>query len=966
MQHQIFQIISVICLIANIIVLMVVSYYKSSRIQKLSALLATAAVAVQLGNYFTLFSTEYQGLLNALQLETVGHILVLTAFILFVNEYCNAKIPLSLQMGVIIFNVVCIGFCLSSQYHSLFFKELVYVSDVEWPYIDPAASVFDIAYRIVNVIFILILSVRIVKMIANERNDKKGKDILILLSIFVAFIADLVSSLELMEGYDLFSIGIAISTIILGIAVYKFGILDTMQLAKENVLEQTTEGVIVVGVDKKLVYANDKALELMPYLNMENVAYAEKKLAEMFEGEHSMIKTAEGQYEAKISPLYENGILKGYMAFLIDMSFIERYTKEIIELKEAAEAASRSKSLFLANMSHEIRTPMNAIVGFNELILQKSKNSEILGYANDIKVSSNNLLSIINDVLDLSRIESGKMELNEVNYKLDELIKESVLNIKSAAENKGLEFILDVDSNLPYGLYGDNAHIRNVLVNLLNNAVKYTPTGFVKFVVKLDDIRDDLVTIRFAIADSGIGIKESDIPRLFDEFEKFDTKKNSGVEGTGLGLAIVKGYAELLGGQIIVDSEYGLGSTFTFVVTQKVVCSDRLANCAIEAEEEEHTKTRRKFKAPNARILITDDNEINLKVSSSLLRTYGIRVDTASSGREAIDACRTEPYDIIFMDQMMPEMDGVEAMKRIRTLLDDDNYKSIIVALTANAISGVKEQMQREGFDDYITKPIDIAYMEKVLLKFLPEELIVYADESDKEETADVDDVQDVHNTRNTHNVQHEPATNGKQDTFEECLEGFDVAKGVSCCGGDMECFLEILKVYYDSGEKRLDELKSFLDTKDYKNYIIAVHGLKSSSASIGAMELSECAKAHEFSGKDEKYDFLHEDFSHLESLYRQALDKIYRALVVKGIIAEAADDLVEDSGAQLPAEIVAEAISSIKTMLGEYEIDYAARLIEQLLTCKLPSDVKENIHSLKAAMDDENAKDIYAIVKRI
>ncbi len=943
MQHQIFQIISVICLIANIIVLMVVSYYKSSRIQKLSALLATAAVAVQLGNYFTLFSTEYQGLLNALQLETVGHILVLTAFILFVNEYCNAKIPLYLQMGVIIFNVVCIGFCLSSQYHSLFFKEMVYVSDVEWPYIDPSASVFDIAYRIVNVIFILILSVRIVKMVVNERNDKKGKDILILLSIVVAFIADLVSSLELIEGYDLFSIGIALSTFILGIAVYKFGILDTMQLAKENVLEQTTEGVIVVGVDKKLVYANDKALELMPYLNMENAAYADKKLAEMFEGEYSMIKTAEGQYEAKISPLYENGILKGYMAFLIDMSFIERYTKEIIELKEAAEAASRSKSLFLANMSHEIRTPMNAIVGFNELILQKSKNSEILGYANDIKTSSNSLLSIINDVLDLSRIESGKMELNEVNYKLDQLIKESVLNIKSAAENKGLEFILDVDSNLPYGLYGDNTHIRNILVNLLNNAVKYTPAGFVKFVVKLDDIRDELVTIRFAIADSGIGIKETDIPRLFDEFEKFDTKKNSGVEGTGLGLAIVKGYAELLGGQIIVDSEYGLGSTFTFVVTQKVVCSDRLANCAIEAEEE-HSKTRRKFKAPNARILITDDNEINLKVSSSLLRTYGIRVDTASSGREAIDACRTEPYDIIFMDQMMPEMDGVEAMKRIRTLLDDDSYKSIIVALTANAISGVKEQMQREGFDDYITKPIDISYMEKVLLKFLPEELIVYADEGDKEE----------------------PATAGKQDTFEECLEGFDVAKGVSCCGGDMECFLEILKVYYDSGEKRLGELKSFLDTKDYKNYIIAVHGLKSSSASIGAMELSECAKAHEFSGKDEKYDFLHEDFSHLESLYRQALDKIYGALVAKGIIAEATDDLAEDSGVQLPTEIIAEAISSIKTMLGEYEIDYATRLIEQLLTCRLPSDIKENIHSLKAAMDDENAKDIYAIVKRI
>lgn len=957
MQHQIFQLISVICLLANTVVLLVVSYYKASTIQKLGAFLASAAMAVQLGNYFAMFSFEFEGLLHALQLETVGHILVLTAFILFVNEYCGAKIPRLVQIGVVIFNLICIAFCITCRNNTLFFKELIYVSDVEHPYIVATESVLDVGYRIINVILITILSVRVSKRIYNQQNEKKGKDVIILLSIVVSFVADMMSSFDIIAGYDIFPIGIAISTFVLGIAIYKYGILDTIQLAKENVLEQTTEGVIVVDVNKKLVYANAKALNLMPYLDMSNPMLAERNLQEMFEGEHSMIRTEEGQYEAKISPLYENGILKGQMAFLIDMSFIERYTKEITELKEAAEAANRSKSVFLANMSHEIRTPMNAIVGFNELILQKAKTPEIVGYAKDIKTSSNNLLAIINDVLDLSRIESGKMELNEVEYKLDELIKESVLNIKTAAENKGLEFILDVDSNLPYGLYGDNSHIRNILINLLNNAIKYTPTGFVKFIVKLEDIDEEQAIIRFSVADSGIGIKAEDIPKLFDEFEKFDTKKNSGVEGTGLGLTIVKGYSELLGGHVSVESEYGLGSTFTFMVPQKIVCADRMKNCSLIDETEEKATTRRKFKAPNARILVTDDNEINLKVSSSLLRTYGIRVDTATSGREAIDACRTEPYDIIFMDQMMPEMDGVEAMKRIRTLLDDDSYKSIIVALTANAVSGVREQMHREGFDDYITKPIDIAYMEEILLKYLPEELIIDADTNVSVVEEEVSYIVEEQTTESKET---------KGETFEECLKGFDISKGISCCGGDMECFEEILQLYYESGEKRLEELRSFLESKDYKNYIIAVHGLKSSSASIGATEFSELAKKHEFSGKEEKYDFLHEDFPHLESMYKETLHKIHNALVIKGKIEEASNEANEGNGIELSEEVVQDAVTSIKAMLEEYDYDYALLLIEQLMICKLPLDVKKNIDSLKAAIDDENAKEVFAIIKRM
>ena len=959
MEHQLLELTSIICLMINTVLLFIVFLYKPSPIQKIATFIACAALLVHLGNYFMLFSVEFEGLLHAKQLEAVGHILILTGFILFMSEYCGAKMNQYIKIGLVLFNILCIWLCITCRGNSLFYSEIIYVADVDYPYIVPVASYFNVAYKIVNVIFVLVLSVRVAKIARSGKNDKKVKDILILVAVAIAFVADLIDAFELVRGYSIYSTGIAISSLVLGVAIYKHGILDTMQLAKDNIVEHTTEGIIVVDVDKRLVYANDKAIKLMPYIDDDNSAYTERRLREIFEGEQTMIKTTEGQYEAKISPLYEKDILKGYMALLIDMSFIERYTKEIIELKEAAEAANRSKSVFLANMSHEIRTPMNAIVGFNELILQKSKNNEIIGYASDIKTASTNLLAIINDILDLSRIESGKTEINEVEYEVKDLIKESVLNVKSAASTKGLEFILDIDANLPKRLYGDNGHIRNILINLLSNAVKYTTTGFVKFVVKLDELEGDGATIRFSVADSGIGIKTEDIPKLFDEFEKFDTKKNRGVEGTGLGLTIVKGYAELLGGEIFVESEYGLGSTFTLLIKQKVASHDRVKDMDITEDATPVADARRKFKAPNARILVTDDNDINLKVTSSLFRTYGIRVDTAGSGREAIDACRIEPYDIIFMDLMMPEMDGAETMKRIRTLLDDDTYRSVIVALTANAIGGVREEMHAEGFDDYISKPIDIAYMEKVLLKHLPEELIVYTDE------VNVDTLEPCYAEEVDETISKD-STQNTEKTFEQCLAGFDIAKGISCCGGDMECYEEVLQMFYESGEKRLGELSGFLQTKDYKNYIIAVHGLKSSSASIGAMELSECAKSHEFSGKENKFDYLHENYDHLKVLYEGVLECVRQALVVSGKLSDQSSENIMTDIYDISEETISNASATIRDMVEHFDYDGVIAIIAQLTMCKLPQELKENIHNLRKAVDEENVKQILSITKRI
>ena len=405
------------------------------------------------------------------------------------------------------------------------------------------------------------------------------------------------------------------------------------------------------------------------------------------------------------------------------------------EEARVAESSNRAKSNFLANMSHEIRTPMNAIIGLNEMILRESSDAKIKQYAIDIKGAGDTLLSIINDILDLSKIESGKMELVPVEYETSSVINDVVNMTMKKANDKGLDFHLSADPDIPSVLYGDEIRVRQVMLNIINNAIKYTEEGSVK--VNLSYDRDTTFLI-LSVADTGVGIRESDRERMFTSFQRLDESRNRKVEGTGLGLSITKQLVSLMHGQIVVESEYGKGSTFTAYMVQKVEDETPIGNYTERLEKAKFAAAeeyRPALVAPKARLLIVDDNEMNLQVIADLLQETKIRVTVALSGAECIERLKDRDYDMVLLDQMMPELSGTQTLKLIRDRGLAEHTP--IVVLTADAIAGAKEAYIKEGFTDYLSKPVMYEELEETLRKYLDPSLLLSEEEAVALESAE-------------------------------------------------------------------------------------------------------------------------------------------------------------------------------------------------------------------------------------
>ncbi len=539
---------------------------------------------------------------------------------------------------------------------------------------------------------------------------------------------------------------------------------------------------------------------------------------------------------SKIHDRYQDVI--GYIIVVTDLSERIKVMKSLENAKIAAEVANRSKSSFLANMSHEIRTPMNAIMGFSELILKMDINPTVQEYVADIKRSCKNLLAIINDILDISKLDSGKTELSCSNFYLAPLLQDTFHIVDIQARKKGLDFIMDIDPLVPRQLYGDKTRLRGILINLLNNAVKYTNKGTISFTLKMLEKNMDMVTLAFIISDTGIGIKESAKEHLFESFMRFDERLNCEIEGTGLGLAIVYGYVQLMGGTIDVNSVYGSGSTFTVTLTLKVIDAHPFEKISTASLETSALNTS-EIKIINTKALATDDNLINLKVIKNTLEYYGFQVDTASSGPDAISLCHQTNYDLIFMDQMMPGMDGVETMRHIRTI--SPHYAAggtgKIIVLTANAMAGMRNELMKEGFDEYLGKPLNFRELDRVISQLVPKEKIIT--------NANLNAVNTVNSSKDADN------------TLAQFLPDVDTKEGLEHCGDDQSLYIEILHLIYDSAPEQMAELKRLLTEKRYDEYTVHIHSIKGQLLNIGHKNLGEAAKELEYASRGGYYEDL-------------------------------------------------------------------------------------------------------------
>ncbi len=518
----------------------------------------------------------------------------------------------------------------------------------------------------------------------------------------------------------------------------------------------------------------------------------------------------------------------------------QEYKQRVLKLeKQAADEANEAKSRFLADMSHEIRTPINAIIGMNEMILRETDNKDIIGYSHSIKQSGHNLLQLINGILDFSKIEDGKMDIVPIRYNVASQMLYLRNSVSERAAAKNLELIFNIDETLPSELYGDDTRINQIIMNLLTNAIKYTETGSVILSVEGKERKESeegqKILLRVEVKDTGIGIKESDMNRLFESFERLDVVRNRNIEGTGLGMTIARKLLNLMDSELEVESEYNVGSRFAFNLWQKIEDDSPLGDYREASQDTGSDENyRESFRAPEAHILVVDDTEMNILVVTNLLKKTGIQIDTALNGPDSVKLAGDKKYDVILMDQRMPGMDGTEAMKQIKELENKLNENTPVICLTADVIRGARDRYLEMGFDDYLTKPVDGTLLENMICNYLPEEKIEVVER--------VDDI------------------SAEAEACSELIKalneaGVDTDAGLNLCSKDMDMYKSVLEAFAKEEKTKIELIRSSYESEDWKNYEIYVHSLKSSSRTLGAEKLGSTAAGLEAAAREENVE---------------------------------------------------------------------------------------------------------------
>lgn len=1030
---------------------------RATKQQVIMLALLVAELVNFVGYLFEMTAQTEREALRAVQFIYFGKPFIVLLMFLFVMEYCRIDVPKRLKEILAFFHLFITVLVLTCEYQGLYYSSYTFVDTGLFPHLvlghGPMYVIYNGSVVIYLVIMFVVCARRYVRLTSEHQRRQASKLALVML-VMIASFALFISGKT--YGYDSTLLGYLISTLLLSSAMIKDHLLNTLSMAKDMAVDEQTDALIVLDSDNQLIYHNRKAEELFDFTvyskheeiwNELDTCIIDKK---NLERDHRV-------YEVISRLLTEGNTYFGKLYVLNDITESYYYIKNATEqaeimkaLKQQAEEANQAKSMFVSNMSHEIRTPMNAIVGMTEILLREDLPAQDVSYLKNIKNSGNALLGIINDILDFSKIESGKLELVEGEYEPMSMLSDLGMIFLTRVGEKHVEMIFDIDEKLPHSLCGDALRIRQIIINLVNNAIKFTDEGFVRLKIALGEVTDNDVELLISVKDTGQGIREEDMDKLFASFSQVDSKKNHNKEGTGLGLSISKQLVEMMGGTIGVRSVYGEGSEFYFNIyqhhgqdepaaqlreeTQRVVrvggyfreavLTDHLRDLCgrfdvayvenaasnlpeepvdffftdAEGEEilstisdereaalgeicvlinpllEESSRIMSKkvnkplytlnfcqilnheqmvsgcdgeeyvnFTAPEAKILIVDDNEMNLKVAVGLLEPLKMQIDTADSGKRALQLVRQKQYHIIFMDHMMPVMDGIETTERIRAM-DDEYYKNVpIIALTANALMDAREKFKTAGMDDFVAKPIEMNDICSKIKHWLPRALIQHSCAL-KTSTGG----------REKNAAENLPDAAQTIQPAEQKLGNIDKAEGIRCCGTE-KLWEELLGDFYKLIDMKSNKIEQCVADGLIRDYTIEVHALKNTARMIGDKELSEWFHRMENCGNAGDVDTIREETPGLLEVYRS-----YKPILEP--FARVQNETLEEC---TPGQL-REIVQAIHDAADAFDLDGADAAMKKLESCRIPDACQEKVETLRVYLADVALMEVMELTDEI
>lgn len=893
------------------------------------------------GYLMLLSSDNLKEAITAVRIEYMGTAYLVTFMMMFVLQYCKREMKQWIKISLLLFDSLVLLGVWGCELTKIYYSSLAFAAE-PLPHLERGMGPL---YVMASVLIVLQMLSGIYVSFKTWKNSSPGRykvccGVMTLVMFYPLSSYGMTLSGSLMEGaYDSVPGSAALTIFVLGVVMLLGKMFDGQAIAYATIIGKLKEPVILVDRKYHFVECNERAYEVFPSLVglKEGDEIADPMLLFTLQNERvSDIISDDFIMRPDVQKIVERGETTGYAVLLSDLTEERRQLEESQQLKLEAEIANKAKSDFLAQMSHEIRTPINAVLGMNEMILRESNDDNVKKYAMDIKDSASSLLSIINEILDLAKIESGRMELIPANYALSSVLNDMYNMMNLRAKEKNLTLTFDIQKDIPSEYFGDDIRIRQILMNLLTNAIKYTQTGGVTFSIR-GGAKGTVAYLRFSVTDTGVGIREEDIEKLFEKYRRFDESKHRNIEGTGLGMNITMHLLRLMGSELKVESTYGKGSRFYFDLHQRITNSEPLGDFSERvALQKRDYQWKTGFEAPDAHVLVVDDNNVNRKVFMNLLKQTKMKIDEAGSGAEALGKIAKTHYDLIFLDHMMPEMDGIETLHHMETmeLGPSGNAHTPVIMLTANAVVGAEEKYMQEGFSGFLTKPIIPEKLDAIICRFMPQELLVMDSGSQVQA----------------------PASDRQQISLQP-LDEFDWEAALGILQ-DEGMLVETLQDFTEFLPQTRDELNLYMDSIDAQeslnNYRICVHSLKSSAATVGAILLSKLARLLEEAAATGNTDRLRR----LHPVLSEEIDRHYDRL--RTLFPEDAETMIRDDGELWTY------LSMLRSNLEQHELNASDMLVRELVNYAKGSAMEKDMAELKQQVDVLEFEEAVSVADRI